>query len=142
MKDLVTNILAANRGIKAVDGGVRETPLDESGVFSERTGTTFLLKAEHLQRTGSFKLRGALNKVACFDPARASAITYHDGEGRRGAAMLSLLEISAFLLVLSAAFGWLNVRFLKLPHTIGLLLTPLPSFWNAASLAGSQRRRM
>lgn len=63
MKDLVKNILVANERIKAVDGGARETPLDESGVFSERTGTTFLLKCEHLQRTGSFKLRGALNKV-------------------------------------------------------------------------------
>jgi len=63
MKDLVKDILAANRRIKAVDGGVRETPLDESGVFSERTGTSFLLKGEHLQRTGSFKLRGALNRV-------------------------------------------------------------------------------
>ena len=39
--------------------------------------------------------------------------------------MLSLFEISAFLLVLSAAFGWLNVRVLKLPHTIGLLLMAL-----------------
>ncbi len=63
MNDLVKDILAANRRIKAVDGGVRETPLDESGVLSERTGTTYLLKGEHLQRTGSFKLRGALNRV-------------------------------------------------------------------------------
>ncbi len=63
MKDLVKNIIAADRRIKAVDGGVRDTPLDESGVFSERTGATFLLNGEHLQRTGSFKLRGALNRV-------------------------------------------------------------------------------
>ncbi len=67
MNDLVKNILAANRRIKAVDGGVRETPLDEADVFSERTGTTFLLKGEHLQRTGSFKLRGALNRVLSLD---------------------------------------------------------------------------
>ena len=39
--------------------------------------------------------------------------------------MLSLFEISAFLLVLSATFGWMNVRVLKLPHTIGLLLMAL-----------------
>lgn len=63
MENLVENILAADRRIKAVNGGVRKTPLDESGVFSERTGTSFLLKGEHLQRTGSFKLRGALNRV-------------------------------------------------------------------------------
>jgi len=63
MENLVEDILAANQRIKAVDGGVRETPLDEASVFSEQTGTTFLLKCEHLQRTGCFKLRGALNKV-------------------------------------------------------------------------------
>ncbi len=59
----VDDIKAADKRIKAVADGVRETPLDESGVLSERTGTTFLLKCEHLQRTGSFKLRGALNRV-------------------------------------------------------------------------------
>ena len=63
MKNLVKDIVAANRRIKAVDGGARETPLDESGIFSERTSTSFLLKGEHLQRTGSFKMRGAMNKV-------------------------------------------------------------------------------
>ncbi len=66
MKNLVNNIIAANQRIKAVDGGVRETPLDQSGIFSERTGASFLLKGEHLQRTGSFKMRGAMNKVLCL----------------------------------------------------------------------------
>ncbi|MBZ8135243.1 sodium:proton antiporter [Afifella sp. IM 167] len=44
--------------------------------------------------------------------------------------MLSLFDISALLLVMSALFGWLNVRFFHLPHTIGMLLMAL-----AASLA-------
>ena len=39
--------------------------------------------------------------------------------------MLSLFEISAFLLTVSALFGWLNNRFIGLPHTIGLLLMAL-----------------
>jgi len=67
MKNLVNNIIAADQRIKAVDGGVRETPLDESAVFSEQTGVGFLLKGEHLQRTGSFKMRGAMNKVLGLD---------------------------------------------------------------------------
>jgi threonine dehydratase len=67
MKNLVNNIIAANQRIKAVDGGVRETPLDESAIFSDQTGVSFLLKGEHLQRTGSFKMRGAMNKVLCLD---------------------------------------------------------------------------
>lgn len=44
--------------------------------------------------------------------------------------MLSLFEIGAVLLVLSATFGWLNDRFIGLPHVIGLLVMAL-----AASMA-------
>lgn len=39
--------------------------------------------------------------------------------------MLTLFEIAALLLVLSALFSWLNHVFFKLPHTIGLLLMAL-----------------
>ena len=39
--------------------------------------------------------------------------------------MLSLLEIGALLLVLSALFGWVNARFVRLPPTIALLLMAL-----------------
>ena len=56
MWDMTDSIIAANKRIKDVDGGARETPLDHSGEFSERTGANFLLKGEHLQRTGSFKM--------------------------------------------------------------------------------------
>ncbi|UPJ55117.1 sodium:proton antiporter [Bradyrhizobium sp. 192] len=36
--------------------------------------------------------------------------------------MFSLLELAAILLTLSAIFGWLNHKFIPLPHTIGLLV--------------------
>jgi len=39
--------------------------------------------------------------------------------------LLSLLEIAAMLLGLSALFGWINHVILKLPHTIGLLVMAL-----------------
>jgi len=39
--------------------------------------------------------------------------------------MLTLFEIAALLLFLSAVFSWLNHAFLKLPHTIGLLVMAL-----------------
>jgi threonine dehydratase len=42
---------------------VRHTPVLTSRSLSEECGGTVLLKAENLQRTGSFKLRGALAKV-------------------------------------------------------------------------------
>src|SRR5918998_2480102 len=42
---------------------VRHTPVLTSRSLSEACGGTVLVKAENLQRTGSFKLRGALAKV-------------------------------------------------------------------------------
>jgi threonine dehydratase len=47
---------------------VRHTPVLTSRSLSEECGGTVLLKAENLQRTGSFKLRGALAKVDRVDP--------------------------------------------------------------------------
>ncbi len=43
---------------------MRVTPVLSSQTLSERAGFTVSLKAENLQRTGSFKLRGALAKIA------------------------------------------------------------------------------
>ena len=40
----------------------------------------------------------------------------------KGAGVLSLLDLAAILLTLSAVFGWLNYKFLPFPHTIGLLV--------------------
>ena len=39
--------------------------------------------------------------------------------------MISIFDLAALLLTLSALFGWLNHRFLRLPHTIGLLVMGL-----------------
>jgi CPA1 family monovalent cation:H+ antiporter len=38
---------------------------------------------------------------------------------------MSIFEISAFLIGLSAVFGYLNYRFLRLPHTVGLVMIAL-----------------
>jgi threonine dehydratase len=48
---------------------IRETPVLSSRTLAERTGITVALKAENLQRTGSFKIRGALAKIASLGPA-------------------------------------------------------------------------
>src|SRR5215204_151922 len=46
---------------------VRHTPVLTSRSLGERCGGTILVKAENLQRTGSFKLRGALAKLGAVD---------------------------------------------------------------------------
>src|SRR5438552_860001 len=54
---------------KRIAGVVHHTPVTPSATFSERTGAEIVLKLENLQRTGSFKVRGAYNKVALLSPA-------------------------------------------------------------------------
>lgn len=57
----VTDVLEAARRLEGV---VRRTPLEPSASLSEASGVEVRVKLESLQRTGSFKLRGAYNAVA------------------------------------------------------------------------------
>jgi threonine dehydratase len=50
----------------AVDAVARRTPVLSTRTISERAGGTVLLKAENLQRTGSFKIRGVSAKLAAL----------------------------------------------------------------------------
>ena len=45
-------------------GVIHETPVSSSRTFSELSGAQLYLKCENLQKTGSFKVRGAYNKIA------------------------------------------------------------------------------
>jgi threonine dehydratase len=53
---------------------VRRTPVLTSASISKRCGGTVALKAECLQRTGSFKLRGALNKLRAVEAASRGVV--------------------------------------------------------------------
>ena len=50
-------------------GVVKRTPITESAALSERYGGNVVFKAENLQRTGSFKIRGAMSKLASLGDA-------------------------------------------------------------------------
>ena len=56
---------------------IRATPVDHSDSLSRLAGRPVLLKPEHRQRTGSFKIRGAYNRISRL---RAR----HRGGGRLG----------------------------------------------------------
>lgn len=47
-----------------LSGVLNETPLQYSKTFSDQTGNEIFIKPENLQKTGSFKIRGAYNKIA------------------------------------------------------------------------------
>lgn len=91
-------VLAAN-GIR---DHIRETPLDYSQYFSELTGANVWLKLENLQYTGSFKLRGAFNKLLSLTPEEAAAGCVAASSGNHGAAVahaMSKLGISGVVFV-------------------------------------------
>lgn len=56
-------------------GVVARTPVMTSAALTDRCGGRVVLKAEHLQRTGSFKIRGAMNKLASLGAAAANGVT-------------------------------------------------------------------
>jgi threonine dehydratase len=62
-------------------GVARMTPLYPSETFSRLSGRQVLLKAENLQRTGSFKIRGAYNTIATLgeDERRAGVVAASAG---------------------------------------------------------------
>ena len=67
---------------------VVETPLIEAHALSEAIKGRFFVKCENLQRTGSFKLRGAMNSLASLrDEVRArGVVAYSSGNHAQGVA--------------------------------------------------------
>ena len=62
-----------DRARERLEGVARITPVFRSETFSRLTGREVHLKAENLQRTGSFKIRGAVNKLAGLGEAERRA---------------------------------------------------------------------
>jgi threonine dehydratase len=68
-------------------GVARETPLYPSETFSRLSGRTVLLKAENLQRTGSFKIRGAYNTISTLGDAERDGGVVAASAGNHGQAV-------------------------------------------------------
>ena len=64
----LTDIEAAR---ERLSGSIIRTPLVYSKTLSRLSGREIFLKLENLQTTGSFKLRGSLNKIRILDGCRA-----------------------------------------------------------------------
>src|SRR5205823_11559648 len=62
------------RAARAGEGVYRETPVLSARTLSERVGATVVLKAENLQRTGSFKIRGAIAKLTALGDGCAAGV--------------------------------------------------------------------
>jgi threonine dehydratase len=91
---------------KRLAGVAVRTPLINAPVLDERVGARVFLKAETLQRTGSFKFRGAYNRIASIPPERRSAgvVAYSSGNHAQGvAAAARLLGMRATIVMPSDA---------------------------------------
>ena len=80
MIDADTIAAAAER----IEPHITQTPLFRSDPLSERHGADIVIKAEHLQRTGSFKVRGSANVVHSLDPALADEGVVTASSGNHG----------------------------------------------------------
>jgi threonine dehydratase len=68
-------------------GIAEETPIYLSETFSRRCGREVRLKAENLQRTGSFKVRGAVNKLSTLSAAERAPGVVAASAGNHGQAV-------------------------------------------------------
>lgn len=73
---ILEDVLAARVRIRH---DIHKTPLLSSRVLSEQLGCELWLKAEHLQKTGSFKARGVSNYLARLEPRFKTVTTFSSG---------------------------------------------------------------
>ena len=91
---------------RVIEGQAVYTPLLESHDLNERLGGRIFIKAEPLQRTGSFKFRGAFNRISRLDGAarKAGVVTFSSGNHAQGvAAAAALLDLPATIVMPSDA---------------------------------------
>ena len=80
----ITAINAARRRIRSV---AHRTPVLTSTTFDKRFGATLFFKCENFQKTGSFKMRGALNAVINLKESAARKGVVTDSSGNHGQAL-------------------------------------------------------
>ncbi len=81
--DVVKEVLQAQRRIAA---HIRQTPLDYSPYFSQQGDCNLYFKLENLQYTGSFKTRGAINKLLSLTAEQKAKGVVTASTGNHGAA--------------------------------------------------------
>ena len=108
------DVLAA---AERIAGHARHTPLLAATPLDGITGGRVLLKVETLQHTGSFKFRGAYNRLAQLDAAQRAAgvVAFSSGNHAQGvAAAARLLGVPATIVMPSDAPG------VKMRNTLAL----------------------
>ena len=105
--ELLPTVAEVEAAARRIAGRAVETPLLEWPALNERIGGRVLMKPEQLQRTGSFKFRGAFNKLSRLAELGGSAgavVAYSSGNHAQGvAAAAQLLGFNATIVMPSDA---------------------------------------
>ena len=95
-----------HQAARRIAGHAARTPLLSNHLLDERAGARVLLKPETLQRTGSFKFRGAYNAIAALSPAERArgVVAVSSGNHAQGVAEAArLFGIAATIVMPSNA---------------------------------------
>ena len=87
MTDAAPTLADLEAARERVAGVARSTPVYGSETIGRLAGRPITLKAENLQRTGSFKIRGAVNKLATLEPAEREKGVVAASAGNHGQAV-------------------------------------------------------
>ncbi|MDE2133745.1 MAG: threonine/serine dehydratase [Alphaproteobacteria bacterium] len=77
-----------------------KTPLIENADLNRKLGARVLLKLETLQRTGSFKFRGALNRISRIADRSKGVVAFSSGNHAQGVAAAAALFDTPALIVM------------------------------------------
>jgi threonine dehydratase len=100
MPDLGVTLHDIYRARQRISTVVTRTPVIRSSLLTEQVGASVYLKAESLQKTGSFKIRGATNKMLCLtteEKARGVVTVSSGNHGRAVAYIAQQLGINAVI---------------------------------------------
>ena len=89
---IVATANAARRAAARIAGRVRRTPLQRSAAFSERLRADIWFKLENRQTTGSFKLRGATNRLLTLTDEQRATGCVTASSGNHGAAVACAMQ--------------------------------------------------
>jgi threonine dehydratase len=104
--DLPVSLADVRAAAERLHGKAVRTPLLEVAALDQELGFRLLVKAEPLQRTGSFKFRGAYNTIAQLAPAarQKGVVAFSSGNHAQGvAAAAQLLGIRSTIVMPSDA---------------------------------------
>jgi len=99
---MTPDIAAIRAAAERLEGAAIRTPLLESDLLNAAAGRRILVKAECLQRTGSFKFRGAWSRLSALGPAERArgVIAYSSGNHAQGVALAArLLGVRAVIVM-------------------------------------------